>query len=554
MQSLVTHRSRAAGSLICYEGPAGTVAELRDRLECANGLLETRPLTGETQKLPMTRVQTLAGESDLCRTGIEGFDTLIGGGLPRNCFYLLQGDPGSGKTTFALQFLLEGLRRGEPTFYITLSETKAELEKVAASHDWPLERIPLLELSAIDSLLRPESQTTVFHPSEVELNKVTALLLSEVAKHKPVRLVFDSLSEFRLMAETPLRYRRHLLSLKQELTLQGCTVLLLDDKMDSGRAGPDPHVLSLAHGVFEMEQLSPDYGKARRRLRIMKVRGVRFREGYHDYVIETGGLRVFPRLTAAERRTRFRREPVSSGLGELDELLGGGFDAGSTTLIQGQAGTGKSTLAVQYAAQLAAHGRRSHLFCFDETVGIVLDRAEKLGLALPRYVSEGLVAVQQIDPAEISPGEFADRVIRAVDSGSELIVIDTLNGYLNAMPGERYLTTQLHELSTYLNQRGVLTIFVLTHHGILSGEGPLDISYLADTVLNLRFFEVAGSIRTALSVLKKRSGTHERTIREFLLEAGRGVRVGAPLSDFQHILSGSPVFVGDSERMLKHAR
>ncbi len=500
----------------------------------------------------MTRAPSPPASADLCCTGIAGFDSLSGGGLPRNCFYLLQGDPGSGKTTFALQFLLEGLRRGERAFYITLSETRAELEKVAVSHAWSLEHIPLLELSAIDSLLRPESQTTVFHSSEVELNRITGLILSEVRKHRPTRMVFDSLSEFRLVAEIPLRYRRQLLSLKQELTLLGCTVLLLDDKMDSSRIGPDPHVLSITHGVFEMEQLSPDFGKSRRRLRIMKLRGVRFREGYHDYIIETGGLRVFPRLIAADSRTTFRREPVSSGLHELDELLGGGLDAGSTTLIQGQAGTGKSTLAMQYATQLATTGQRSHLFCFDETVGIVFDRAEKLGLALPEYVRRGLITVQQIDPAEISPGEFTDRVTRAVDGGAKLIAIDTLNGYLNAMPGERYLTTQLHELSTYLNQQGILTIFVLAQHGLLADESPLDVSYLADSVLNLRFFEVSGSIRTALSVVKKRSGRHERTIREFLLEPRRGVRVGAPLSDFQHILSGSPVFVGDSARILKN--
>ena len=499
----------------------------------------------------MTSVLSPSASVDLCRTGIEGFDQLVGGGLPRNCFYLLQGDPGSGKTTFALQFLLEGLMIGEPAFYITLSETRAELQKVAISHAWALERIPLLELSAIDSLLRPESQTTVFHSAEIELNKITGLVLAEVRKHKPARLVFDSLSEFRLLAETPLRYRRQLLSLKQELTQMGCTILLLDDKMDSTRMGPDPHVLSIAHGVFEMEQLSPDYGKSRRRLRIMKVRGVQFREGYHDYIIEKGGLRVFPRLIAAGNRTEFRRQPVPSGVRELDELLGGGLDSGSTTLIQGQAGTGKSTFALQYATQLASQGQRSHLFCFDETVGIVLDRAEKLGLAFPGYVRQGLITVQQIDPAEISPGEFADRVTRGVDSGSKLIVIDTLNGYLNAMPGERYLATQLHELSTYLNQRGVLTIFILTQQGILAEDVPLDISYLADTVLNLRYFEVAGSISTALSIVKKRSGLHERTIRQFMLEAGRGIRVGAPLTDFQHVLGGSPIFMGDRARIME---
>jgi circadian clock protein KaiC len=520
--------------------------------QASSTLATSRAINANSESSRMTRVPSPPAAADLCRTGVQGFDDLVGGGLPRNCFYLLQGDPGSGKTTFAMQFLLEGLRHGEPAFYITLSETRAELELVALSHGWSLERIPLLELSAIDPLLRPESRTTVFHPSEVELNKVTSLLLEEVRRHNPTRVVFDSLSEFRLMAETPLRYRRQLMSLKQDLTRQGCTVLLLDDKMDASRIGPDPHVLSITHGVFELEQLSPDYGKSRRRLRIMKVRGVPFREGYHDYLIETGGLRVFPRLVAAEHRTSFRREPVSSGLRELDEMLGGGLDGGSTTLIQGQAGTGKSTLALQYAAQLAACGQRSHLFCFDETVGIALDRADKLGLALPRYAEQGLINVQQIDPAEISPGEFAHRVIRAVDGGSKLIVIDTLNGYLNAMPGERYLINQLHELATYLNQLGVLTIFVLTQQGMLADEVPLDISYLADTVMRLRFFEVSGSVRTALSVLKKRSGRHERTIREFLLEAGRGIRVGAPLSDFQHILAGSPVFVGDSTRMLNH--
>jgi circadian clock protein KaiC len=482
-----------------------------------------------------------------------GFDAVVGGGLPRNCFYLVQGDPGSGKTTLALQFLLEGLRHSEAVFYVTLSETKAELQKVAHSHGWSLERIPLLELSAIDALLRPESQTTVFHPSELELNKVSGLLLAEIHKHKPARVVFDSLSEFRLLAETPLRYRRQLLNLKQELALQRCTVLLLDDKMDSTRIGPDPHVLSLAHGVVEMEQLSPDYGRSRRRLRVMKMRGVRFQEGYHDYVIETGGLQIFPRVVAAEHRTTFRRQPVASGIRELDELLGGGLDTGTTTLIQGQAGTGKSTLALQYATQLAAQGERSIVFCFDETVGIALDRAEKLGLAFGAYVKKGLIELQQIDPAEISPGEFGDRVVRSEQAGSKLIVIDTLNGYLNAMPGERYLNNQLHELSTYLNQRGVLTIFVLAQHGILSGEAPVDISYLADAVLNLRYFEVSGSIHTALSVLKKRSGHHERTIREFMLEAGRGVRIGAPLSDFRHVLTGAPVFRGDSERILKQS-
>jgi len=492
--------------------------------------------------------------AELCTTGVPGLDQVLAGGLPGNCFYLIQGDPGSGKTTLALQFLFEGLRRGERVFYITLSETKAELEKVARSHNWSLEQIPLLELSAIDSLLRPEAQTTVFHTSEVELNAVTDLLLSETRKFRPTRVVFDSLSEFRLLAETPLRYRRQLLRLKQELAGQGSTVLLLDDKMDSGRLGGDPHVLSLTHGVIEMEQLSPEYGRSRRRLRVMKMRAMSFSEGYHDYIVETGGLRVFPRLVAAEHRINLPREPVPSGIQELDELFGGGLDRGTTTLILGQAGTGKSTLALQYATQMASQGESSVIFAFDETAGIALARAEKLGLDFPHIVSKGTISLQQVDPAEISPGEFADRIQRAVAGGCKLVVIDSLNGYLNAMPGERYLSNQLHELSTYLNQNGVLTLFILAQHGMLmAAEAPVDISYLADTVVGMRFFEAAGSVRTALSLLKKRSGHHERTIREFMLQGGRGIRIGKPLEEFQHVLSGAPEFHGTRDQMMQRS-
>jgi circadian clock protein KaiC len=488
---------------------------------------------------------------ELCTTGIEGLDYILGGGLPRNCLYLVQGDPGSGKTTLALQFLFEGMRRGERVFYVTLSETKAELDKVAHSHNWSLERMPLLELSALDSLLSPEAQNTVFYTSELELGAVTKLLLAETRKHRPARVVFDSLSEFRLMSETPLRYRRQLLSLKQELAAQGSTALLLDDKMGSGPASVDPHVLSLTHGVIEMEQLSPEYGKSRRRLKVLKLRAVSFREGFHDYSIQTGGLRVFPRLVAAEHHVPFRREPVASGIQELDDLFGGGPDRGTTTLIVGQAGTGKSTLALKYAANMAAAGERSVVFSFDETRGIALERTRKLGLELAEFVNSGLMDLQQVDPAEISPGEFADRIYQSVKGGSKLVVIDTLNGYLNAMPGEKFLTNQLHELSTYLNQTGVLTIFVLAQHGLAASlEVPLDISYLADTVVSLRFFEFAGSIKTALAILKKRSGAHERTIREFKLEAGRGVRIGQPLHAFQGVLTGTPQFQGASEQMM----
>ena len=490
-----------------------------------------------------------------CTTGIEGLDEVLVEGLPCNCFYLVQGDPGSGKTTLAMQFLFEGVRLGERTLYITLSETKEELLKVAQSHGWSLDAIALFELSAIEALVRPEAHTTVFHPSELELTKVTELLLNEIRKTRPARIVFDSLSEFRLLAETPLRYRRQLLNLKQELNKYEATVLLLDDKMDSKRMSGDPHVLSLTHGVIEMEQLSPDYGRSRRRLRVMKLRGVRYREGYHDYAIETGGLRVFPRIIAADHRTEHPREPVASGHKDLDDLLGGGLDRGTTTLIMGPAGTGKSTVALQYAAQMAARGERSIVFAFDEVRGLVLARAASLGLDIKRHVESGLITVQQIDPAELSPGELAMLIRRAVENGSKMIVIDSLNGYMNAMPGEQYLANQLHELSAYLNQQGVVTIFILALHGLVGqAEAPIDLSYLADTVVNVRFFEAAGVVRQALSVIKKRSGRHEKTIREFQLESGKGLRIGKPLTEFHGVLTGAPVFHGGMEQMMERSR
>lgn len=488
----------------------------------------------------------------ICSTGLQGLDAIIGGGLPSNCFYLVQGDPGSGKTTLALQFLFEGRRRGESVLYITLSEAREELERVASSHGWSLEGIPLLEFSAIESLLQPEQQTTVFHASEMELNKVTQLLRDEIRKHKPKRVVFDSLSEFRLLAETALRYRRQLLNLKQDMARQGSTVLLLDDKMDSNRIGSDPHVLSLTHGVIEMEQLSPDYGKSRRRLRVMKMRGVRFSEGYHDYIIEKGGLRVFPRLVAAEHHVGFKRESVSTGCAPLDELLGGGLDRGTTNLIMGPAGTGKSTLALKYACSMAERGERSLLFTFDETRDTMLERADALGLEIGEHIQTGLVQVQQVDPAEISPGEFAGRMQEGVEDGAKLVAIDTLNGYLNAMPGEQYLINQLHELSAYLNQQGVVTIFTLAQHGLVAAfEAPVDLSYLADTVVSLRYFEAAGAMKKAIAVIKKRSGQHEQTIREFALQSGKGIRIGEPLIEFQGVLSGAPQFRGSEGQIMR---
>lgn len=490
----------------------------------------------------MSEHTDVAGSDDRFQTGIEGLDDILAGGLPQECMYLLQGDPGSGKTTLALQFLLEGKRRGERGFYITLSESKRELEKVARSHGWALEGIPLLELSAMEDMIRPEAQTSVFRPSEVDLRKVTKLLLEEAHKHKPVRVVFDSLSEFRLMAETPLRYRRQLLILKQEFARLGSTVLLLDDKMDQAGVKADPHVLSLSHGVMELEQYAPDYGIARRRMRVLKLRGSTFREGWHDYTIRKGGLCVFPRLVAAEHHAAFEREPVLSGVAELDLTLGGGLDRGTTALFMGPAGSGKSTLALQYAATMAAGGQKALVYTFDETRALLLARARALGLSLDGHIEAGRVIAQQVDPAELSPGEFAGRVRQGVERGAKLVVIDSLNGYMNAMPGERYLNNQLHELTAYLNQQGVLTILVLAQHGLVSAsEAPVDLSYLADTVLLLRYFEVGGEVRQALAVIKKRSGRHERRIRELVIEEGKGIRVGAPLSGFQGILSGAAV-------------
>ena len=479
---------------------------------------------------------------ELASTGIPGLDLVLGGGLPRNRMYLVEGDPGSGKTTLGLQFLREGLERRERVLYVTLSETKSELMAVAASHGWDLSGVVIHELSALENGLKPDDQYTFFHPSEVELGETTKAVLDEVQRVNPTRVVFDSLSEMRLLAREPLRYRRQILGLKHFFVGRESTVLLLDDRTSEDG---DLQLRSLAHGVVALSQLAPEYGAARRRLRVVKLRGVNFRGGFHDFVIETGGIHAFPRLVAAESRNDHQHDRASSGLPALDRLFGGGLDRGSSTLFIGPAGAGKSALATQIATAAAERGERVAMYMFDEGLETFNRRAVGLGMDVDTHTKSGHLTLTQVDPAELSPGEFADRIRRAVDrEGVSVIVIDSLNGYLNSMPEERFLLAQLHELFMYLRQRGALAISIVAQHGLVgSMQAPIDLSYLADNVVMLRFFEATGQVRQAISMMKKRSGPHERTIRELHLKPG-GISLGEPLSDFQGILTGVPMLIG----------
>lgn len=484
----------------------------------------------------------------LAATGIEGLDDVLAGGLRAHRLYLIEGVPGSGKTTLALQFLREGLRLREPVLYITLSETQEELQEVAESHGWTLDGITVRELVPSESLLHPEEQYTMFHPADVELSETTKTILADVERIKPTRVVFDSLSELRLLAGNPLRYRRQILALKQFFAGRKCTVMLLDDLTSSER---DLQVQSIAHGVVLLEQLNPEYGAERRRLRVVKFRGVKFRGGNHDYTIVRGGLTVFPRIVASEHRKEMRPVRLSSGLPALDNLLGGGIEQGTSTVIVGPPGTGKSTLAAQFAAAAAARGERAAMFIFDESRNTLISRAAGLGIELSRHIEAGRITVQQVDPAELSPGEFAHAVRRAVSERNvAVVVIDSLNGYLAAMPSEKYLVIQLHELLTYLGQCGVATLMVGAHQGLvgMQMQAPVDASYLADAVLLLRYFEDRGEIRQIISVVKKRGGDHERTIREFSLKNGR-IQIGEKMHDFRGVLTGVPTFEGKSPEL-----
>ena len=475
------------------------------------------------------------------QTAIAGLDDILHGGLPRDRLYLVEGDPGTGKTTLALQFLRAGVERGERALYVALSETRNELNAVAESHGWTLADIDVYELSP-EATLEPDAQYTVFHPSELELGETMKALLGHVEATHPQRVVLDSLSEMRLLAGNPLRYRRQILALKQFFAARGGTVLLLDDRTAEGM---DLQLQSISHGVIGLHTLSPEYGGARRRLRVMKMRGVEFQGGYHDYVIVRGGLQVFPRLIAAGHAQTFTQEMVSSDVPALDALFGGGLSRGTTTLFLGPAGSGKSLVAAQIAVAAARRGETVAVFLFDEGMETFLRGTQGIGVDVPALVDRGRVLLRQINPAELSPGQFVHVVREVVEEhGVSVVVIDTLNGYMNAMPEERLLTTHLHELFSYLRQCGVLTLAVMTQHGLIgSMQVSVDVSYLADTVVLLRYFEAEGAVLKAISVMKRRAAQHESTIRELKIDRA-GIHVGEPLRRFRGVLTGVPDWVG----------
>jgi circadian clock protein KaiC len=476
-------------------------------------------------------------------TGIAGLDELLRGGLTANRMYLIEGAPGTGKTTLALQFLLEGRNRGEGTLYVTLSETKAEMTAIAQSHGMSLDNVEIFQLASAEGLTS-EDQYTLYHPAEVELGETVKAVLEIIEQRQPTRVVFDSLSELKLLARDPLRYRRQILALKEFFAGRECTVVLLDD-LTAG--GADLQVESLSHGVMLLETLPFEYGRARRRLRIVKFRGVAAREGFHDFIIKKGGLEVFPQLVSAGADAPRPTSSVVSGVTELDQLLGGGLTWGTTTLLIGPAGTGKSTLGAQYAASGITR-EKAAIFLFDERMSTFITRCEALGMRIGSRLADGSVTLQQVEPGEMSPGEFSFRVRQAVErDGARVILIDGLNGYLNAIPQVEAPLVRMHELLSFLNERGVATLMIVAQHGIVGSnmQTPLDVSYLADSVVLLRFFESHGTVRRALSVMKKRSGPHESTIREFQIGPDR-LHVGKALSEFQGVLSGIPQYIGAS--------
>jgi circadian clock protein KaiC len=487
-------------------------------------------------------------ESDeRARTGIPGLDLLLAGGLPARRLHLIEGDPGTGKTTLALQFLLEGRRLGEPCLYVTLSETDRELRAVGASHGWNLDGLHVYQLARPEAL-HPNDQYTLYHPSEIELGETVKAMLDVTDRLRPTRVVLDSLSEMRLLARDPLRYRRQILALKEYFAATDSTVLMLDD-----RTGPEngQELQSLAHGVLQLEQISFEYGRSRRRVRIVKLRGVAMTEGYHDFKIRRGGLEVYPQLTPKRDSDR-PANPIQSGVKELDRLLGGGLTWGTSTLFIGPAGVGKSSLAAQYVT--ATQDVPAAVFLFDERRTTFIDRCEALGMDFRSRIASGQITLEQVEPGDLSPGEFAHRIRMRVDAGgSRVVLIDSINGYLHAIPTGHAPLVRLHELVAYLNDRNVATLLIAAQHGMMGTQmaSPVDVSYLADCVVLLRFFEAAGMVRKAISVLKKRTGTHETTIREFAIGPHR-LRVGEPLSDFQGVMTGVPQYRGTGGSLLNH--
>jgi circadian clock protein KaiC len=485
------------------------------------------------------------------KTGVIGLDDILVGGLARDRVYLLEGSPGTGKTTTAMQFLMTGAAAGERCLYVTLSETEAELRDTSSSHGWDLAGIDIFELAPPESLLDELQQQSLLYSSDLELGETTRMIFEQVEKVKPSRIVIDSLSEIRLLAQSSLRYRRQVLALKHYFAKNNATVLLLDDLTTESL---DKTVHSVAHGVIRLEEMTPEYGAERRRVRVVKYRGRHFRGGFHDFTIKTGGLEIYPRLVAAEHRTNFARTQLSSGIDGLDGLLGGGVERGSSALILGPAGTGKSLFSICFAVSAAARGERAALFIFDEELGLLFDRMRALGLDIEAMRAEGKLLIEQIDAAELSPGEFTAKVRRCVDDhGIRTVIIDSLNGYQAAMPEEQFLVLHMHELLQYLNRQGATTFLTVAQHGLVGDmKAPVDVTYLADTVVLLRYFEAMGRVRRAVSVIKKRAGQHEKTIREYEIDK-RGLTVGDPLEGFQGVLRGVPNFVGKGGGLLGSA-
>jgi circadian clock protein KaiC len=482
-----------------------------------------------------------------CKSGVPGLDEILCGGFIAERMYLIDGNPGAGKTTFAMQFLRQGLVEGASCLYVTLSETALELRASAASHDWSLEGIEIAELIVDESELQGDGQLTMLHASEVELTETTTKLIAAINRHKPARVVLDSLSEMRLLAQSSLRYRRQVLALKQLFLGRSCTVIMLDDRTAEG---PDMQLHSIAHGVISLEAQSPRYGRMRRQLEVRKFRGSDYASGLHDFAIKRDGLSVYPRLVASDHLVEFQQSLVRSDVQTLDELMGGGIDRGTSTLLIGPPGCGKSTIAVQYAAAAASRGEHAAVFMFDETRSALLMRCAGIGMKFKEGTGRGEIRLRQIDPVEISPGEFVSLVRAAVEEGgSRVLVIDSLNGYLNSMPHDDYLSAQLHELLSYLNNRGVATFLIVAQSGLMGAamNAPVEASYLADTVVVLRYFEHSGSVKKAISALKKRTGAHEEAIREIWFD-DRGIHLSEPLMKLRGILTGVPVEIGAEPR------